>query len=128
MGIALVEVEGMDKISWPANRSDGQNPDREPNRIWEGQRFRLDPNINVDQLNIHPIAKMVARAGQTYGFVVWDRGGSIALRAENVRQFTALGQLNPYTALWQGTPGYAILNGIPWDKLQFLPIDYGKPK
>lgn len=126
MGITLVETENWDKFSWPANRSDGYNPNKLPNRIQEGQRLRLDPSVDVERLKLHPIAKIIARAAQTYGFVVWDRGGSIALRAENVRQFTAVGKPNPYPELWGRTPVYSVLAGFPWDRLQFLPVDYGK--
>lgn len=127
IGIALVDAERANIFSWPANRSDGDNPQNAPNRIPEGLRFRLDPSINVDALPIHPVAKMVAKAAQTYGFVVWDKAGSISLRFQNPKDVTLIGQKNPYPDLWNGTPTYQILAGIPWDKLQFLPNNYGKP-
>jgi hypothetical protein len=127
MGIALVDAQWGSVISWPANRSDGYNPKNAQDRIPEGQRFRLDPSIDVDALPIHPVAKIVAKAAQTYGFVVWDKGGSIALRFQNPKDVMLMGQKNPYVDLWNGTPTYKILAGIPWDKLQFLPKDYGKP-
>jgi hypothetical protein len=127
IGIALVDAEKSGIFSWPANRSDGVNSGNAPNRIPEGLRFRLDPTVNVDALHIHPIAKMIAKAAQTYGFVVWDKAGSISLRFENPKVYTIAGQPNPYVALFNGTPSYAVLNGIPWDRLQFLPMDYGKP-
>ena len=128
IGIALVNTETWKIFSWPANRSDGYNPNALPNRIPEGLRFRLDPTIDVDALPLHPVAKTIAKAAQTYGFVVWDKGGAIALRAENPKRFTVLGLPNPYVALWNGTPSSAILKNFPWDKLQFLPMDYGKPQ
>ena len=127
MGIALVDAEKATIFSWPANRSDGYNPQNVPNRIPEGLRFRLDPAVNVDALNISPVAKIVAKAAQTYGFVVWDKAGSISLRFENPLDYTLAGQPDPYPAIFQGTPSYALLNGIPWNRLQFLPMDYGKP-
>jgi hypothetical protein len=127
MGIALVHVEHSNIYSWPANRSDGKNPHKSPNMIPEGLRFRLDPTINVDSLHLHPVGKIIALAAQTYGFVVWDTAGAITLRAENPKRFTLIGQENPYLALWNRTPAYAILAGFPWDRLQFLPMDYGKP-
>ena len=83
IGIALVETEHSNIYSWPANRSDGYNPLHLPNRIPEGLRFRLDPSVDVGTLQIHPIAKIVAKAAQTYGFVVWDRAGAVRSRAEN---------------------------------------------
>lgn len=36
--------------------------------------------------------------------------------------------VEPHPDLWRGTPVYRVLSGFPWDKLQFLPIDCGKPR
>jgi len=127
IGIALVDTENWDKFSWPADRSDGYNPNGIANRIQEGQRFRIDPTINIDALNLNPIAAMVAKAGQKYGFVVWDKAGAISLRFENSKSLTLLGQPDPYVALFNGVPNYSILYGIPWNSLQFLPVNYGEP-
>jgi hypothetical protein len=126
IGIALVDLERSGIFSWPANRSDGYNPNGAANRIPEGSRFRLDPSVNVNNLNIHPVAKTIARAAQKYGFVVWDKAGAISLRVQNPKSYTALGQPDPYASLFNGTQTYALMNGFPWDKLQFLPKDYGK--
>jgi hypothetical protein len=126
MGISLVEIEHYNIFSWPANRSDGYNPTKVPNRIPEGLRFRLDPRVNVDALPMTRVGKIVAKAAQKYGFVVWDRAGAVSLRAQNAVSYTALGQSDPYPALFEGRPNYAILNGFPWDKIQFLPMHYGR--
>ena len=128
MGIALVDAEAWDIYSWPANRSDGYNPKHAANRIPEGLRFRLDPSVEVDALDMHPIGKIIAKAAQKYGFVVWDKAGAICLRAENPKSYTTLGKPDPYEGLFAGKPAWAILQGVPWEKLQFLPKDYGKPK
>ena len=127
IGIALVDVEKSSIYSWPANRSDGWNPYNVPNRIAEGQRFRLNPSVNVDSLPMTKAGKVIAKAAQKYGFVVWDKAGSISIRAQNALSYTALGKPNPYPALYENKPSYAVLNGFPWDQLQFLPINYGKP-
>jgi hypothetical protein len=127
LGISLVDVERWGILSWPANRSDGYNPNNAPNRIAEGQRFRLDPTVDVDALSMHPIGKIVAKAAQKYGFVVWDKAGSISLRAQNPKSYTAPGHANPYSALFNGTGDNALLDGFPWHRLQFLPMNYGKP-
>ena len=127
MGIALVDAETWQIRSWPATRSDGWNPDRAPNRIPEGLRFRLDPTVDVDALPLHPVGRIVAKAAQKYGFVVWDKAGGISLRAENPKPEIAAGRPDPYRELFGGTPAYAVLEGIPWERLQFLPVDYGKP-
>lgn len=126
MGIALVDAEAAGILSWPARRSDGYNPARAPNRIPEGLRFRLDPDVDVDGLNMHPVGKIIARAAQKYGFIVWDKAGAISLRAQNPKSYQAMGMENPYPALFAGTPAYAILNGFPWNRMQFLPKDYGR--
>lgn len=129
MGINLPDLEANGILSWPAKRGDGLNPTNLPNRIMEGQRFRLDPSVNVDALKLHPVGKIVAKAAQKYGFVVWDRSGAITLRAQDAKSYTLAGQPDPYPVLWAGSPNWAILtNGFPWDKLQFLPKDYGKPQ
>ena len=128
IGISLVDLEHFSVVSWPASRSDGYNPTKEPNRIPEGLRFRLDPTVSVESLQMHPVGKAVARAAQKYGFVIWDKAGSISLRAENSKGYTLMGEPDPYPALFKETPSYALLRGFPWDKLQFLPMDYGKPK
>lgn len=127
IGISLVDIENAKLFSWPAHRSDGYNPNNLPTRIPEGLRFRLDPSVNVDALKMHPVGKIIAKAAQVYGFVVWDKAGAISLRAQNPYSYTALGQPNPYNSLFSSTPRYAILNGFPWDRLQFLPMNYGKP-
>ncbi len=127
IGIALVDAEADGIRSWPALRSDGLNPAGAPNRIPEGLRFRLDPSINVDALKMNPIGKIIAKAAQKYGFVVWDKAGALSIRAENAVSYTSSGQPDPYVSLFGNTPSYAILDGFPWDKLQFLPMNYGKP-
>ena len=127
IGIALVETEAANIYSWPANRSDGLNPDKHPNRIPEGIRFRLDPRVDVDKLPMSRAGKIIARAAQRYGFIVWDKSGAIAIRAQNSVSYTALGQPDPYPELFGGKPNYAVLQGFPWDKLQFLPMHYGRP-
>ncbi|MHB1677807.1 MAG: DUF4124 domain-containing protein [Sulfuriferula sp.] len=127
IGISLVNQAPWNVFSWPAQRSDGgYNPTNAPNQIPEGTRFRLDPSINVDTLNMTPVGKIVAKAAQKYGFVVWDKAGAISLRFENSLSYTQIGQPNPYIALFNGVPNYFIMNGFPWNKLQFLPMNYGK--
>jgi hypothetical protein len=127
MGIALVEVEKAGIFSWPANRSDGYNPYNAANRIPEGLRFRLNPSVNVDALPMSRAGKIIAKAAQKYGFVVWDKAGSISIRAQNADSYKALGKADPYPALYGYKQSYQVLEGFPWDKLQFLPMNYGKP-
>jgi CubicO group peptidase (beta-lactamase class C family) len=121
MGIALVQADK--RYCWPAHWSDGKGCDCEP-CIPEGARFRLDPDVCVDQLNMHPVGKMIAKAAQKYGFVVWDVAGTTSLRAKNPKSYTQIGLQDPYKQLLQGDEQYTALNGFPWDKLQFLPFEH----
>jgi len=113
------------EFSYPAQRSDGN--DTSANRVPEGTRLRLDPRIDVDALNLTPIARMVARAAQTYGFVVTDKAGCTAVVAESPAAVIAATGVDPWKALMGSTPDYAIMKGFPWGSLQALPKDYGKP-
>jgi hypothetical protein len=124
LGISLVDIEKKTIFSWPAQRSDGVNPLNASHRIPEGARFRLDPTVNVDALPMSKAGKIIAKAAQQYGFVVWDRAGAISLRAQNTYSYTQLGRPNPYPALFEDKAAYAVLNGFPWDKLQFMPMHY----
>ena len=120
LSVALVQTQ-QSLFSWPANRTDGGYVGT--GYIPEGLRFRLDPTINVDALPITNTAKIVAKALQTYGMVVRDKSGSVTFYAENVYAETGT---DPYPSLF-GAPSYSVLNGIPWDRLQALPLNYGQP-
>ena len=126
IGIALVHSEHWRLKSWPAQRSDGSNRHKRAHAIPQGLRFRLDPTLDVDALKMHPIAKTIATAAQRYGFVVWDGAGAISIRLQNPVSYTALGQPNPYPELFAGARSYEILRNFPWERLQFLPQDYGR--
>jgi hypothetical protein len=127
IGIALVDAEDAAIFSWPASRSDGENIGAAANRIPEGLRFRLDPSIDVDALPMGRSGKIIAKAAQKYGFVVWDKAGAISIRVQNPQSYTARGESDPYVALFDGAPSYAVLDGFPWQRLQFMKRDYGKP-
>jgi|GEM_PF-5024903 len=100
IGLALPQTAG--SVSWPANRSQASG-----GSIAMGQRFRLDPTLDISSLNLTSFERMVALAAQDYGLIVWDT-------ASNVRVTLQTGQ----------TSGG--LNGFPWAKLQALPQDYGR--
>jgi hypothetical protein len=131
IGISLIQTANSGTAtaqSWPANRNDGWNNGTFPGTYpSEGMRLRLDPRFDYSRLQLHPIAAMIAEAAQKYGFVIWDKAGAVALRAENPLSFTLAGDMNPYLKLYRGTPSYSILENFPWDRMQFMPFDYGKP-
>jgi hypothetical protein len=127
MGISLPSPAKWPTFSWPADRTDGYNLDNQVNAIPEGTRMRLDPSVNVDALNLTPVGKIIAKAAQKYGFVVWDTAGSVSLRAVNPMTYELAGQADPYPALFGGMAYWQVLQNFPWDKMQFMPNNYGKP-
>jgi len=125
LSLQLVNVQNWKTFSYPAQRSDGQST--AANAIPEGMRFRLDPSVNVDALKLTPIAKMVAKAAQKYGFIITDKGGAVAITAESPSAVKADTGVNPWVTLMGNKKSYEIFTGFPWDKMQALPMDYGKP-
>jgi hypothetical protein len=107
--------------AWPAQRTDGKSTD--PNAIPEGARFRLDPTLNVDALNLSPAVRAIAIAAQRYGMIVRDQTGqAVGLFAENTAQFGT----NPYdgtTGIYGGIPNNLLMRAFPWDKLQVVKMD-----
>lgn len=122
IGLQVISPRTPDVISWPAQRSDGWSKD--PTAVPEGLRLRLDPAVDVDSLHLTPIATMIAKAAQRYGFIVTDKSGSVSVAAETG---SATAGSDPWPSMMRGVPHYSILTGFPWDRLQALPVDYGKP-
>ncbi|MGI4893805.1 MAG: hypothetical protein ACRYF3_01675 [Janthinobacterium lividum] len=129
LSLAIPDIMNYKTFSWPAQRSDGNSMD--PNAIPAGMRLRLDPSVNVDALNLHPIAKMIAKAAQNYGFIVTDKSGAVAVSTESGAAVKADTGVDPWDALrtvnGKMTPTYLIMKNFPWDKMQAMPVDFGKP-
>ncbi|WP_432544282.1 DUF4124 domain-containing protein [Kineococcus sp. SYSU DK002] len=125
LALAIPAPGNWDELSWPAQRSDGY--DKSAARVPEGTRLRLDPRIDVDKLKLTPIAKMVARAAQQYGFIVTDKAGCVAVTAESPAATIAATGVDPWKELMRGKPDYRIMENFPWGSLQALPKDWGKP-
>ena len=124
--IGLPQIANYTAWSYPAQRSDGKAPAGEPNAIMEGQRFRLDPSLDVSSLGLTPIATAVARSAQKYGFIVTDGAGTLTISTESGQAAEQATGTNPWTELMDGTPAYRIMKDFPWSRLQALPVDYGK--
>lgn len=124
MYLTVVEARRWDTFSWPANRSDGQVDD--PDVVMEGQRLRLDPTLDLSRYDLTPVGRMVAKAAQKYGFVVSDRAGAVAVVTESGTPTKQVTGTDPWPQLLGG-PSYSVMKNFPWDKLQVLPKDYGKP-
>lgn len=83
-----------------------------------GARLRLDPSVDVSSLGLNAIGQAIARAAQTYGFIVWNNNSSVAISVENPISKTQRGIPDPYN---QVAGVETALNNFPWHKLQALP-------
>lgn len=113
-------------VSAPATRTDGNATG--PATISEGQLLRLPPDLDLDALQLSPVARTFARAAQEYGLVVWDRSDDVTFRAENARGLAT----DPYPDILRGQDSVSALRGdpargespFPFDRLQVLQRDY----
>jgi hypothetical protein len=100
----------------PAQRSDGNA--RRPDAIPQGARFRLDPGLDIESLDLPPFTAMLARAAQRYGILVRDTSAVVTLYAEDP---TPTGG-NPWAeAIKPSAAG--VLRAFPWDRLQVMRMD-----
>src|SRR5213079_1948589 len=78
----LIPTSQKGVFAWPAQRTDGT--DTSSTAIPEGARFRLDPNLDLSQLSLPPVTRMMAEAAQTYGMIVNDvTHGTVGFRIED---------------------------------------------
>lgn len=122
--IYLTVKEASTLVSYPANRTDGTSLD--PAYLREGQRLRLDPALDVTTLGLSPLGEAIARAAQKYGFIVADRGGTVGVATQSGRAVEARTGMNPWDVLLGG-PAHSVLEKFPWDKVEAIAVDYGKP-
>jgi hypothetical protein len=114
--------------AYPAQRTDGGQTD--PDAIPQGATFRLPVNIDLDQIDMDPYARMIARAVQKHGMVVRDTAGAVVLYAENP---LSKGTDHPYfgvDGILRCPRGRAEsvcypdsnsrLRGFPWSKLEAI--------
>jgi hypothetical protein len=127
LALQAPNLDHFDDFSWPAQRSDGYNPDGLPDRIPEGRRLRLRADVDVDALGLHPVAAAVAKAAQRYGFIVTDKADSVSVVAESGDATERATGIDPWDDLLDGTAPYDVMSGFPWTSLEVLPHDYGRP-
>jgi hypothetical protein len=104
------------QFAWPAQRTDGTGP---PTALPEGAHLRLDPTVNVADLGLPKLGRMIARAAQRYGIVVRDQTGhgtSFWLEVPTRRT----GTRGPYNRYLRGKTPAEVLANFPWDRLQVL--------
>lgn len=125
--VALLAAEPAkwDTYSWPAQRSDGWSDDSDA--VPEGMRLRLDDDVDVASLGLHPLAEMVAFAAQDYGFIVVDQAGATGVYTESGAAEEAETGEDPWPPLLGDVPSYRVMEDFPWEDLEALPMDYGKP-
>lgn len=103
-------------FSLPAQRTDGQVDD--PGAIPHGTRFRLDPELDLDRLDLPPVTRAIAEAAQRYGLVLRDKSGAVTLYAEQPQTET-----DPYPELFGGLSSADLLRRFPWERLQALRLE-----
>ncbi|MBW3084576.1 hypothetical protein KEM60_00764 [Austwickia sp. TVS 96-490-7B] len=123
--MGLTVIEAALGHSYPANRDDGYST--RPDAIKEGTRLRLDPALDVDALSLSPIGHAVAKAAQRYGFIVTDKGGAVAVIAESGDRWAKRTGTNPWPTLRGSTAQSSELKGFPWDRIQVIQEDWGRP-
>ena len=123
--MGLVVMEAAPGHGYPANRDDGNSS--HPGAVQEGMRLRLDPSVDIDRLPMNTLGKAIARAAQKYGFIVCDKGGAVAVMAETGGRWEKRTGTNPWGSLGYGGEAYQALRGFPWDKIQVIEKDWGKP-
>ena len=96
----------------PASRTDGWGIG--PQFIPEGARIQLNPNLDLDSLNLSEDAKIVARALQKYGAYVVDNARGFPIYFQN---------LGPDGGKWNEHPGLFDIVKIPLDEFRILKTD-----
>lgn len=132
VGFSLPEAAA-DRWTFPAQRSDGRST--RPNAVPQGTIFRLPADLDLDAIDMDPFARMIARAAQRHGLILWDTSGVVGFRAENpgprYRDGHPFWKENgllrcPREASFPGSQHvYGCwpprrLAGFPWDRLQAL--------
>ncbi len=105
------------RFVYPAQRGDGV--DTRPNAIPEGTRFRLDPKLDINALQLPPTTRMMALAAQRFGIIVRDQSGSVSFYSEDP---TTTGS-DPYGGtygLFDGLSPHDLLKNFPWGHLEVV--------
>jgi hypothetical protein len=104
-------------FAFPAQRTDGS--DHDPTAIPEGTRFRLNPRLDINALDLPRVTKIMALAAQRYGMILRDQSGAVAFYAED----PAPTRSEPYTGphgLFQGEYPSQLLRNFPWSRLEVV--------
>lgn len=100
----------------PATESDGWS-DRD-DAIPEGARLQLDPNLDLESLNLQPFEKTIAQALQEYGMILGDVGGA-GIELEAIHPMSV--QNNLYEGILPDDV-LVYLSNIPIDRFRVLKL------
>jgi hypothetical protein len=116
--VASYEPNRKGVVARPATASDGCSDD--PLALPEGARLRLDPALDLDDLDLDSAQRTVAEAMQTYGVLIGDNGSSnIGIYLVHPQSFHPEPDL-PFGEL---DDGFAWFGDIPLDRLQVLDFE-----
>lgn len=108
-----------EEYSWPAQDSDGTLFSHKA--IPEGAWFRIDPKLNLDELTMHPVTRMMAEAVQKYGMIVRDKtGDAVGFAAEDPTPTGTNPYREPDGGYFRGKSPSQFLRKFPWKHLQLL--------
>jgi len=116
LAMAIPEARS-DAYAWPAQRADGSIPG--PAAIPEGTRFRIDPDVDLDALDMPPLVRMMAEAAQRYGIIVRDTSADVTFYAEDRTPW----EPSPYygaEGFFGGDYPNNLLRRFPWEHLQVI--------
>lgn len=117
LAIAVVESRA-NWWSWPAQRTDGWVDS--DTAVPEGARFRIDPDLDLDSLNLPGPTRMLAEAAQRYGIVVRDRSGAVSFYGEAPTDDAGQEAWDE----WLGdVPVGDLMGAFPWEHLQLLEME-----
>jgi hypothetical protein len=111
-------VDDCNRYVYPATRGDCPS---DPGQVSEGSYLRFPTSLAMPS-GMTPFARMVFKAIQSYGAVITDQSGGVAIEAENGYDWTYEGHTgtDPLTAAWDGQLEYHALDGMPWSELQVV--------
>lgn len=103
----------------PATRTDGQVQGGDA--IPLGTRFRIDPELDLDRLDLPAATRVLAEAVQRHGMIARDKSASVSFYAEAPRP----GRPMDLNRLLGMDPRQA-LEGFPWDRLEVVRAPRGR--
>lgn len=100
-------------VSWPALDSDGNTTPA--TRPWMGQRFSLDPNLDLLKIpNLTPFGHIVTRALQKHGAIITDTAWSVSVGCQSGWPEHLITGVDPWSELMGGQQGWQVLWDVPW--------------